>query len=75
MKTKHILVAVLANAAFHLAVRSQWIPQSIPSPITTLLTVDVGGTGIGAAGGYQMTFDFWGRAIYTTDGGGTWALA
>ena len=75
MNTKIIRVAVIAHFVFCFTGNAQWIPQNIPPYITTLLTVDFTGSGVGVAGGYEITQDFWGRAIYTTDGGGTWTHA
>ena len=75
MNRRMIWVAVIVHFMFCLTGKAQWIPQNIPPYITTLLTVDFTGSGVGVAGGYEITQDFWGRAIYTTDGGGTWTLA
>lgn len=40
-----------------------------------LLSVDFADRNRGAASGYTLSTDFWGRAVYTTNAGFTWLLA
>ncbi|MDI6766368.1 MAG: T9SS type A sorting domain-containing protein [Bacteroidota bacterium] len=54
---------------------TQWIQQPVPSDVHLLLTTDFSNTNVGAAAGWALSFDFSGRAIYTTDGGQVWTLS
>ncbi len=54
---------------------SQWLRQDIPSDVTMLLTIDFANPNVGAAAGYAAFTNFYGRAVYTSDGGTTWTLA
>lgn len=52
---------------------AQWLPQSAPSGVSVLLSVDCPSAHHCVAGGYAT--GFFGRAIFTTDGGTTWSPA
>lgn len=54
---------------------AQWILQSIPGDAEMLLTTDFYNSSIGAAAGLTRLPDFSGRAVYTTNGGLSWAPA
>ena len=57
------------------SLHSQWLPQSVPSDVGILLSVDFSDLQNGTAGGWLFSPNPVGRAIYTTNSGNTWLLS
>ncbi len=76
--TRHLISVLLLPATTLLhppEISAQWFPQTVPSGVSLLLSIDFASTQNGVAGGYFGGGSFSGRAIHTSDGGTTWTLA
>lgn len=74
MKTR-TLYSLLCILGFTAQLYTQWLPQVLPTDVRMLLSVDFADRNRGAASGYTLSTDFWGRVVYTTNAGSTWTLA
>lgn len=73
--TLHIFSMITALVAATNPCHAQWVQQPLPTDLTMLLTVDFLDTSYGLAAGYNVSTNFWGRAIYSSNGGHSWSLA
>lgn len=73
--TFRILTLTVMSVVLPLNLQGQWLRQPTPLDSTLLLTIDFADSAIGCAAGYRFSDYPHGRAIHTTDGGGTWTQA